>query len=203
MWFQNKEDTVIRRLETFYVPWFQTVGGQSFSDAKDIFDGMIHKAQSESKNNPLPFVGANGYLHLAQADDRLRKDLEWKKEEGVTEHDLHWWWDMLDLERSILFQTDHWLRFGHFSALMTQGQTSDEAFRLMKQANAIYAYFVWNSNDPRDENYPLPAELRDRVNRRTEREMLADPSGAQWTTLRDSFSSFNAFVRHEIKAGRI
>ena len=203
MWFQNREETAIRRLENFYVPWFQTMGQQSFGDAKAIFDGMIQKARADSKKSQLPFADADGLLRLAQTDDRLRKDLEWKKEEGVTEQDLHWWWDMLGLERSILFQTDHFSRLTHFSALRTQGHTGDEAFRLMKQANAIYAYFVWNSNDPRDENYPLPAELRDRVNRRTEREMLADPSGAQWTKLRDSFSSFNAFVRHEIKAGRI
>jgi len=167
------------------------------------FDDLIQTAKEKSREKKLAGLDANVYLSLAQTNPKVQAELDWKIGEGVREQDFRRWWDMPDLERQLLVLMDFIGNAGYFGALRDKGFSAEEALRLVNQASPSYVEFSDMSKLPKNADFPLPIELRERVERRVEQERAKDPSGGQWTAYRNQFSSVNALVRHEIAAGRL
>jgi hypothetical protein len=167
------------------------------------FDDLIETAKAKSQEKKLAHVDANVYLSLARTNPMIRADLEWKTQEGVREQDFRWWWDMADLERQLIVLMDFIADGGYYKTLREQGIPKEEALRRVYQANPSYVEFSEMSKLPRNADFPLPIELRERVERRIEQERAKDPRAADWIASCRRFSSVNAFVRQEIAAGRL
>ena len=108
---------------------------------------------------------------------------------------------MHDLERRIMLKLDDWFKFPLFMKLIQQdGLNEKEAFNRVKKFHPMYG-------DPDDPSQPigddkvLPRELMNRVNRYIGKRELIDKDEIK-KEIEDS-SSFNAFVRKEIKRGNL
>jgi hypothetical protein len=69
-----------------------------------------------------------------------------KRGEGVRDEDIRWWWNMHDLEKSMMVQVDDWMGFSLFSKLIKEdGSNEEEAGKRIKKSRPIFG----DSDDPR------------------------------------------------------
>jgi hypothetical protein len=167
------------------------------------FDELIETAKAKSQEKKLANIDANAYLSLAQTNPRVRAELEWKIGEGVREQDFRLWWDTPDLERQFVVLLDFIRNGAQYVTLRKQGSTDEEAHRLVYRAVPSYIEFLDTCQLPKDADFPLPIELRDRVERRMTQERMKDPKAAEWIASCRQFTTATAYVRHEIAAGRL
>ena len=197
------EAELIRRLERVYVPMVQGIFGESPGEARTGFYSLIEKAKVKSLEKKVSHIDSQYLLSVAQTNPDVCAELNWKRREGVCDDDLRWWWDMPDLERQFIIQMDFIPSAGYFAALRDKGYSPEQAIRCVQQATPSYVEFSDMSRLPKNEDFPLPIELRRRVEQRIEQEKARDPSGAEWASYFGQFSSFNACIRHEIAKSRL
>jgi len=191
-------------LEVAYTQKYSAVTGVSKIMSKKFIKALlaqtIRESLSEGTYNLSPDYGQK-FLDLAATDEYVAKELEKKRKEGVTDEELKKWWGISDLERRLLTKLDETNRTGLFLKFINFDRKSRE------EANALIIKFHPIYGDPadtslfKDEDRPLPPELRDRVNRYAA--LTAAQSPEEQQELMDRFSSLNARIRHEIREGRL
>jgi hypothetical protein len=158
------------------------------------------KAQAEAEGTAGLTNAAESYLAKAQTDPAMRAILEAKRADGVTEADIRWWWNLHDLERRMMGLDDD------NSKLAFILQKTQEQGLPVQQAATELRRFMPIYGDPTDTRHttgddrPLPHELKDRVNRWLQTKM-PDPDGFRRQLARTT--TYNAFVRAELRAGRV
>ncbi|MCD6177936.1 hypothetical protein J7K03_01580 [bacterium] len=182
--------------------------------AKKILDQAIEKSKREGTYNLPPNFGdillgrqkpENSIVE--RKAEMVRKTLPQKIKEGVREEDIRWWWNLNDVERQMMLGVDDFYRLTFFINQIKSGKTAEEAGKAIWKAHPIYT-----DGDPnvkpkqspielKREDFPLPVELKDRVNRYIKKRTNDDPEKIQVELKK--FSTFNAFIRKEIKAGKI
>lgn len=193
-----------KKLEDIYVPKLQMVMGVSPSQAKRAFRDMLQKAKEESLEegtSNLPPNFGDVLLEKETTDEKIRSWLAMKRNEGVSDEEIREWWNMHDLERRILLSFDDVSRFNRFfkSGEEDRGD-EEETARGGREFFPVYG----DPNEPSHtagDDRPLPYELRNRVDRYLERKAQTDPEGCRRQIERSS--TFNAFIRKEIRKGNI
>jgi len=212
--FDNYNE-IEKQLLEHYTQFFIAMG---LPDAKKTAKDMLNKAIEKSKEVRtyyLPHNFGDIMLGIEKAEqpniekvaEIFRRILPQKRAEGVRDEDIRWWWNLNDVERQMMLSIDEFHRLALFINEIKSGKTDKEAGRTVWEAHPIYT-----NGDPdikpeqspfelKREDFPLPIELKDRVNRYIEKRASDGPEKIKQDL--KGFSTFNAFIRKEIKAGNI
>jgi len=179
--------------------------GFSKSEAKEIVSNMLARAKEESvkkETDSLPADYGDYLLRRESTDVDVKTMLEKKRNEGVTNKDIRWWWNMHDLERRMMLQQDDFMRSSYYNKLI-EDQSLDEK-------KAVYMLIKTHPmfGDPEDdsllsgEDRPLPYELKDRINIYLENISKMSKKNKE-NIIKETYesTSYNAFVRKQIKLG--
>jgi hypothetical protein len=131
-------------------------------------------------------------LKREAVDPKLRIALEELRKEGVRDDDIRWWWNLPPLERLLIERTDEMMRASSFIAFLRQGKEPAQAAKAAFQAHAKFG----NPQEGRDDDRPLPIELKRRIWAYTEKH-YAKPDELRLKMQQSS--SFNALLRAEMR----
>ena len=145
--------------------------------------------------------------NIEKAAELFRSVLPQKKAEGVRDNDIRWWWNLNDVERKMMLKVDEFHKLALYMEARESGKSERDAGKIIWGAHPIYTEADPNTKpekiplDSKREDYPLPIELKDRINRYIEKRAEDDPEKIKQDI--KGFSTFNAFIRKKIKAGNI
>lgn len=196
--------SIEKRLEDIHVSILQAKLGIPPSETKSLFRKMLKEAKEESRKEGTSKLPANyGEILLQKeaVDKNTQAILQKRREEGVKDDDIRWWWGMNDLERRIMSKVDDFFKEALYIHYRREdGFDAEEALKKVRKFHPIYG-------DPQDTTHttgddrPLPYEIKDRVNKWVERRLQTDSDKCQ-KELEES-TTFNALVRREIRRGNI
>lgn len=203
--FRRSLSPIEKSLEEHFVPMFEEMMGMPSVQAKQTFRDLFADAKQLSKAQgtlDLPTNFGDVLLEDETSDDEVKAMLSKKREEGVTNEDIKWWWNRHDLERAMMVKVDEFNKLALYIELTEEdGQPSKRAAHWMRKQHPYFG-------DPDDtthttgEDRPLPFELKDRINRYVEDRAQRDPKEFK-TDIDIRSSTFNALVRREIKNGNL
>ena len=199
-----KPSTLQKHLRDQYLPIFRKMMGMSPAQAKrtfkDLYKKVTEEARKEDTLNLPPDLG-DRLLEREAEDKKVSELLAKKSGEGVRDEDICWWWNMHDLERRMISKVDEVFVYALFLRFTKEeGLSAAEANERICKVRPMFG-------DPTDSRYgrgndrPLPEELRQRVNAYMTKRARKDPEGLKREV--EKCSSFNAFIRKEIQAGRL
>ena len=192
-----------KQLEALYVPMFQTTKGMTLTQAKSTFRDLIKIAKEKSlKEGTSKFPQNFGDIILEQesTNPHYKSLLERKRSQDVRDEDIRWWWNMHDLERRMMIEDDNLSGFALYLKLLEDGLNEKEAGNRVKKSRFIFG-------DPDDtsastgDDRPLPFELKDRINIYYLKRLQADKE--KFKNEIEESSSLNAFIRKEIRNGKV
>ncbi len=193
-----------KQLEDENLYFLQTHTGYSYDEAKKIFDSIFEEVQVDSKNegtDSLPDLFGNKILEMESSDPDVKNVLDKKRKEGVSDNDIRWWWNMNDIERRLKIKLLEIQKNTFISKICSQyGLNTEEAEKIFRKSHPVFGAPEDNMEIP-DEDQPLPYELMDkifvfidRIYQLNDKDIIEEVSKS---------STFNAFLRHQIKAGKI
>jgi len=212
--FSSNYNKIEKQLLEHYVQYFKEM---ELPDAKKTAKDMLDKAIESSKKQGTYDLPPNmGDIILGKANPKdiksekmagyIQKYLPAKRKDGVKDEDIIWCWNLYDVERSIILAVDEFHRMALFISVLKETGSEKEA------GNQVWKHHPsYTAGDPKNEklfieghtgeDLPLPIELKDRVNRYIKKRAEGDPEEIKQELKK--FSTFNAFIRKEIKAGNI
>ncbi len=137
---------------------------------------------------------------LAKVFDKIREKLPIKRQDGVKDEDIKWWWNLNDIERRMMIAQDDASKLNSFMTDRKKGMSKEEAAVRVRKYFPIYG-------DPEDitnasgDDRPLPYELKDRINLYIEKKVKGNTD--EYRDEIERSSSFNSLIRKEIKANNI
>lgn len=194
------------KLRNTYIPLLQGRMRMSPSDAKNAFRDMLKLAKEESHKLGtlnLPQNFGDILLEAESIHEKITSYLAKMRSEGVRDRDIRWWFNRHDVERKLILKIHDWLALARalFKTVKAEdGPSDEEVAKEVRKLHPIYG----DSEDTRHttgEDTPLPYPLMDRINTYIERRKQEDPIEFK-KDLKES-STFNAFVRKEIRKGRL
>jgi len=191
--------------------------GISSSEAKKLTEDMLDQAIEESKKDGTYNLPQNlGDIIFGDAEtdnptikkvaESIHQKLPQKREEGVRDEDVRWWWNLNDIERRMMLKQDEIARMALFinelqnSTESSKEKASDKAAEKVRKFHPVYG----NPDDTthaKDEDRPLPYELKDRINIYIEKR--AKGGSEKYKTEIEQSTTFNALIRKEIRAGKV
>jgi len=186
-----------KELINFYALEFEK---QGIPRPLEFAENLIKEAKKLCKQNPVPPNAGDLILTREKNDEKTHQVLEKKRREGVKDEDIRFWWNLSNLERFTMLKFDEINRIAMFQIYREKGLSVEEANKEVRKAHPFYG-------DPQDithsqgDDRPLCEELKERINIYIEKRSKENPEKIK-EELRQ-FSSFNAFIRNEIKAGKI
>jgi hypothetical protein len=195
--------TIEKELEKTYVPLYQSMG-MSYGEAKNQFSEFIEQSKADSERegtNSLPLNFGDVLLNKESTDNNVRNLLKRLREEGVTDKDIRWWWNMHELERRMMKCDDDWTRQTMFFHYMNVDKLSpEEAAKRLNKKSPLYGVPDVNKTSVGADD-PLPFELKDRINiYMTDR---AQTDFQDFLSEISEYSSINSFLRVKLKEGEI
>lgn len=201
--FETPTD-IEKQIEDQYGPMFQKILGMSPSQAKTTVRDIVEEAKVESLKedaSELPQNVGDFLLEKESSDEKIRSILVKKRNEGVRDQDIKWWFNMHDLERRILLKVDDVNRHALFAKLREEdGLSEDEAAKGVRRSYPLFG----DPDDPEHaggEDRPLPYELKDRIKSYVEKRMQTDPETFKKEI--EQSSTFNALIREEVRKGNV
>ena len=192
-----------RQLEESYVSMFVAVKGMSQSEARSMVRDLIKQAKEEAEKEGTSKIPSNFGDILIDSEDKEQKIkmmLRKRRNEGVRDEDIKWWWNMHDLERRLLTKDDEVSRLGLFIYHMKEGKSEEQAATLVKKYHPIFGDPDDTSTSSGDDR-PLPYELKDRINIYIQHRATNNTDNYKKDI--EASSSFNSLVRREIRGGRL
>jgi len=192
-----------KHIENRCVFIFQEIVGMSLSQAKSVFHNIVQDAKKESLEEDSSGLSENvGDFILAKesSDEKIRSIVAKKRNEGVRDQDIRWWFNMSDLEIRILLKVDDISIRSLFTKLREHDLSEDEAAKEIRKRYPLFG-------DPDDisqstgEDRPLPYELKNRINIFVQKRLQKDPE--TFKNEIEGSSTFNALVREEVKKGNV
>ena len=98
-----------KHIEDQYIFIFHEIVGMSTSQAKSVFHNIFQDAKKESLEKDSSGLSENVgdfILEKESSDEKIRSIVAKKRNEGVRDQDIRWWFNMRDLERRILLKVD-------------------------------------------------------------------------------------------------
>ena len=201
--FDSSSD-IEKQLEDTYVHVLQKIMGLSLSEAKSTVNDMLNRAKEESLKegtSNLPNNYGDMLLERENTDENIKSMLIKKRNEGVRDNDIKWWWNMHDLERRMMIKFDAVKIYAAFQKLTKEFNVDEkEALKIIRKSNPIFGNPDDTSGDF-GEDKPLPYELMDRINIYIERMWYSDLETCKKEV--EKSSTLNALIRKEIKKGNI
>lgn len=183
------------------------------SEAKKLTEGMLDQAIEQSKKEgTYDFPQNLGDIILGEADtdnltikkvaEDIRQKLPRKKEEGVRDKDVRWWWNLNDVERRMMLAQDLAAKSTGMLAALEKGiaTSPDEAIAIVIKIHPEYGNPDDTTHSSGDDR-PLPYELKDRVNIYIQKR--AGKNSDEYKREMELSSSFNALIRKEIRNGNL
>jgi len=193
-----------KQLEEHYVPIFKTMMNMPPSQAKSTFRHLLKQGKEaalEQGTLNLPQNFGDILLERESHDEKLKAVLAKKRADGVRDEDIRWWGNMYELERQMMIQVDTLSRFALFLKLTKEdGFSEDEATRKVRKSFPMFGV-PDDTSETTDEDRPLPYELKDRINIYIEK--MSQTNSEQFKKEIERSSTFNAFIRKEVKKGNI
>jgi hypothetical protein len=197
------ESELERELEAQYVHTLHLMGLPP-PEARRAFWQLLNEITEESRKTgvaTLPNDFGDRLLERELVDDRVKALLERKRAEGVTDHDLRWWWNMSHLERALMAKLDELNRHLLLRQFIEEEDLGpEEAARKLRTFDPLFGEADESPTCPPDDR-PLPYELKERVRRYVQRRSILD-AAALTRDIEDS-SSFNHLVRKELNRGTL
>lgn len=169
--------------------------GINQKEAKTIIGQLIIEAKNIVKQTGEDKFPSD-MAELIINDSKMRPAYERRKNEGVKDEDIRWWWNLQPLERYMMLRVDEFHRMALFTKEMEKGKSAEEAMMVVRK----YHPFFGDSNDTTyvsGDDRPLPEELKDRIGKYIEKRMLNDAE--QYKKDIENSSTFNALIREEIR----
>ena len=201
MWFGSKESELERQLIETYTNMKLSLLDISKSEAEKMTRDMLKTAKQkmkESGQDKLPSDFGSLVLQKEKENPAFMK-MNIKRQEGVRDEDILWFWNMYPLERCVLEVDDENTRLATFTNHIEKGMSSEDAVKELRKFHPMLG-------NPEDTEYtkgddrPLPPELKDRINKWLEKHM--DNPEAFKNKLQQ-FKTMNAFIRSEIRQGNL
>ncbi len=199
--FQGPDKQVEAELEELYSKACVSYSGQSISEARrtvrEAIKGCKEQAQQEGTDKLPENFGTLLTTKSKELRDMGFTIVQNARADGACDEDIEEWWNLHDLQRRMVIWNENALRYTNFISLREGGLDADKA---MVRVRAIFPMY----GDPSDTTHtsgddrPLRHELRDRVDRYRERYSPQEVAEA-----RKHFTTFNAFVRSEMRNGRL
>ena len=201
--FDTSSD-IEKQLEDTYVRLLLKIMVLSLSEAKSTVSDMLNQAKEESLKEGTSNL-SNNYgdmlLERENTDENIKSMLIKKRNEGIRDNDIKWWWNMHDLERRMMIKFDAVKIFAAFQKLTKEFNVDEkEALKIIRKSNPIFGDPDDTSGDS-GEDRPLPYELMDRINIYIERMWHSDLEKCKKEV--EKSSTLNALIRKEIKKGNI
>jgi uncharacterized protein YifE (UPF0438 family) len=159
---------------------------------------LCKKQAKEEGTEDMPENLGEVFLELSLAGSSDYKTMVDKAyNDGATIGDFREFWNLPDLGRRMIFKSEDIFRYSSYLAFKEDGLTADEAMAKVRKTLPMYGDPEDQSNAQGD-NRPLTQELRGRVDAYREKHR------AEATAEKvKRHSSFNAFVRDEIRKGNL
>lgn len=199
----GSSSSIEEKLKEIYVPMFQSGMGMSRAEAENTFTDMYDKVQKESMEDgtsELPDNHGDILLENEATDEETRTMLSRKRQDGMTDEDVRWWWNIHDYERRIMLEVDNLTRLAMFIDCEKKGMSHDDSAAKVRKHHPMYGNSDDTSNTTGDDR-PLPYELKDRINIYIENK--SRDNSKEFKKIIEESSTYNALVRNEIKAGNI
>jgi hypothetical protein len=197
------ESDLERELEKQYVHTLHLMGLPP-PEARRAFWQLLDEIKKESLGTGAATIPKNfgdRLLERELIDDRVKALLEKKRAEGVTDHDIRWWWNMSHLERALMAKLDQLNRQLLIRQFIEDQELSpEEATRKLRTYDPVFGEVDETTTGSVDDK-PLPYELKERVRRYVQRRAILD--AAALTRDIEGSSSFNHLVRKELKRGSL
>ena len=190
-----------------------SVRGIPSSEAKKLTKDMLDQAIEQSKKEgTYDFPQNLGDIILGETDtdnltikkvaESIRQKLPRKKEEGVRDEDVRWWWNLNDVERRMMLAQDLAAKSTGMLAALEKGiaTSPDEAIAIVIKIHPVYGNPDDTTHSSGDDR-PMPYELKDRVNIYIQKR--AGKNSEEYKKDMESSSSFNALIRKEMRAGKL
>lgn len=191
--------------------------GMDNEDAKEMSKKLLDDSIKESKETglyDLPLNFGDIILGNASANDInverlaeiIRKSLPQKKDEGVQNEDVRLYWNLPNVERVLANKEDDFhktaLSISTFesSTKTSQEEIIEEVVETIKKVHPVYGDSDDNSTSDGDDR-PLPFELKHRINKHIMKRAKNDPHDYKKEV--NQSSTFNAYVRKQIRTGKI
>lgn len=198
-----------------YSALYQRYKNLTPAEATDLATTLLKEAKQEALSNNTYFLPTNlGDLILNNTPpsdpkarsvyDLIQERLPGLRNAGVTDQDIKWWWNFSQIERSMIIKNDEAEYSDFFVAQLLKTQTK---FPTKESAqNAAIAitnkHLPLYSQGPQDFFFspddPLPIEFKDRVDAFMDHASRS-PDFQQTLQQIQTFSTFNAFIRQQIK----
>lgn len=173
------------------------------------------RACKEQGSLNLPLNFGDILLEKESTDERVKETLAKKRKEGVRDEDIRFWWNLHDLERSMVVQADSFIRMQPFAISIDKGMNKYEAAAKVRKIHPIYedpdytyltkeqksAFQFRSLTDTTGDDRPLPYELKDRINKYIVKKLRGNIEEHKRDI--EKYSTFNALVREEIRKGNI
>ncbi len=192
-----------KAMEKIYIPQLMEGMDISLPQAQVTFIRLLEQARNESLDRgtaKLPERYGNLLLASEAEDERIRAMLASRRQEGVRNEDIRWWWNMHDLERRMMLKVDEQRRTTQYLRYRQAGLSKEEAGAKVRTYYPTYGDPDDLPEDKPEDNH-LPPELKRRIDRYIEKRMEMDTDGFKQDL--EASSTFNALVRREIRAGNL
>lgn len=197
MGFFSKYNEIEKGLLDLYTQEFQK---NNHPEPAKTAESLLDLAIEESKKFNLPANMGDNMLEKEKDDEKMHRFLEKARKEGVRDEDIRWWWNSNDVERMMMLKFDELNRMVLFRKVVEEdGKTSEEAGAVVRKYHPIYGN-PEDTTHTQGEDRPLREELKNRINIYVEKQGV---DNSDFKKQLDSFSTFNALVRKEIRKGNI
>jgi hypothetical protein len=193
---------VERELEDLYSTFLaqlpiKMTAEEARKDVKDAIEACKEQAKREGTAIWPDNVGDLMLEADKAGHQKYRKIVEKARKEGATDEDIREFWNLNDLQRRMVLWSENVFRYSNFLSLKEDGLSADDAMVLVRKMFPMYGDSEDTTHTSGDDR-PLPHELRGRVD--DYRQKL----GAVFVKRQaEEFTTYNAFVRHEIRAGNL
>lgn len=198
---RSRSDDIERGLEELYARAHHDLFGVSLDEARKMVRDVIAACKQKGKDEGTADLRENfGDFLILEARKGVPAAIqivEKAQNEGARDEDISEWWNLHDLERRMVIWSEEVFRYANFTSFSDQDLDADEAMRRVRRMFPMYG----DPNDrkhPAGEDRPLPHELRGRIDAYREKN-----SAAAILKCSANYSTFNAFVRAEIRKGRL
>jgi hypothetical protein len=199
--FKTSRKAIEKALEDIYTQQISTITGQSLADARVEIRNAINMCKQQAKMEGTDCLPANlGDAMLKAAVSSVAFTLEIvekARKEGARDEDIREWWNLDDLQRRMVLWSETVFRNANFLSFKEQGLSPDDAMLRVRTMLPMYGQPEDESQCTGDDR-PLPHELRGRVD--IYREKHGETSIMERVK---EYSSYNAFVRYELRNGRL
>lgn len=192
-----------RQLEDTHAQMFQSMMGIPASEARRTARDMIRDAKEELKRSDaanLPRDYGDQLLQRESTDPSVKEQFAGKRQEGVTDADIRWWWNLPAIERVLMEKVDGLQRYAICVKQSGESHTPEQAAVALRKVHPMYGDPADTSETTGDDR-PLPYELKDRVNAYIRKRMQDDPATYKKDIAKSS--TFNALIRRGIRSGQI